>query len=141
MRTLTAALVGLMLFASAEASADSLVLAVIVNPSRPDKLDRTDVARIYLRARRFWSDGSPIVPLNLEAESPTRVAFTSRVFSLDPEHLAAHWNAQYFQGIFPPTVLTTAAAVKRYIATDPRAIGYVDVRDIDDTVRVILKLE
>jgi ABC-type phosphate transport system substrate-binding protein len=141
MRTLTAALVGLMLFASAEALANSLVLAVIVNPSRPDKLDRIDVARIYLRTRRFWSDGSPIVPLNLEAESPTRVAFTSRVFSLDPEHLAAHWNAQYFHGIFPPTVLTTAAAVKRYVATDPRAIGYVDVRDIDDTVRVILKLE
>jgi hypothetical protein len=79
--------------------------------------------------------------LNLEAESPTRVAFTSRVFSLDPEHLAAHWNAQYFQGIFPPTVLSTAAAVKRYVATDPRAIGYVDVRDVDDTVRVILKLQ
>jgi len=141
MRTLTAALVGLILFASVEALADSLVLAVIVNPSRPDNLDRTDVARIYLRTRRFWSDGSPIVPLNLEAESPTRVAFTSRVFSLDPEHLAAHWNAQYFHGIFPPTVLTTAAAVKRYVATDPRAIGYVDVRDVDDTVRVILKLE
>jgi ABC-type phosphate transport system substrate-binding protein len=141
MRTLTAALVGLILFASVEALADSLVLAVIVNPSRPDKLDRTDVARIYLRSRRFWSDDTPIVPLNLEAESPTRVAFTSRVFSLDPEHLAAHWNAQYFHGIFPPTVLTTAAAVKRYVATDPRAIGYIDLRDVDETVRVILKLE
>jgi len=141
MRTLTAALVGLILFASAEAWADSLVLAVIASPSRSDKLDRTDVARIYLRTRRFWSDGSPIVPLNLEAESPTRVAFTSRVFSLDPEHLAAHWNAQYFNGIFPPTVLTTAAAVKRYVAADPRAIGYIDLRDIDDTVRVVLRLE
>ena len=141
MRTLVAALVCAVVLASELAWAESIVLAVIVNPSRPDRLDRADVARIYLRSQRFWDDGSPIVPLNLEAESGTRAAFTTRVFSLDPEHLAAHWNAQYFHGIFPPTVLTSAASVKRYVAADPRAIGYVDVRDVDDTVRVVLKLE
>lgn len=141
MRMLVVAALSLFVLGAAAAWAESIALAVIVNPSRPDKLARDDVARIYLRTRRFWSDGSAIVPLNLEAESPTRAAFTTRVFSLDPEHLAAHWNAQYFHGLFPPTVLASPAAIKRYVATDPRAIGYVDVRDLDDTVRVVLKLE
>lgn len=122
------------------ACAEAAALAVIVNPSRGDRLDRRDVTRIYLRTRRFWNDGSPIVPLNLEAGSPARTLFTARVFDLDQAHLTAFWNAQYFHGIFPPTVLSSSESVKRYVANDPRAIGYVDTHDVDETVKVVLEL-
>ena len=124
------------------ATADEpVVVAVVVHPARNERLDRRDVGRIFLRMRRFWNDGSPIVPINLEADSPLRAIFTARALDLGPERLAAYWNEQYFHGIFPPTVLSSAAAVKRYVASDPHAIGYIDARDVDDTVHVALTLE
>ena len=124
----------------AQAGAEATVVAVVVNMRRVERLDRADVARVYLRTRRFWNDGSPIVPLNLEVSSPVRTAFTTRVLALDAAHLAGYWNEQYFHGVFPPTVLSSAAAVKRYVASDDRAIGYVDAREVDDTVRVVLTI-
>lgn len=39
-------------------------LVVIVHPARKVQLDLEDVARIYLKKRRFWDDGQPIVALN-----------------------------------------------------------------------------
>jgi hypothetical protein len=125
---------------SAVLADEPVTLVVIVNPARNDHVDRRDVARIFLRARHFWNDGSPIVPLNLEAGSALRAAFVARVLVLDPARLAAYWNEQYFHGVFPPTVLASSAAVKRYVANDSRAIGYLDAREVDDTVRVVLTL-
>jgi len=139
MRALVLALVCVVALAPVRAAA--MTLAIIVHPSRTDRLDRRDVERIYLKMRRFWRDGAPILPLNLEADSPLRAAFVGRVLSMDSTRLAAYWNERYFDGVFPPTVVSSPAGVKRYVANDARAIGYVDARDVDESVRVVLTLE
>jgi ABC-type phosphate transport system substrate-binding protein len=118
-----------------------LALAVIVHPARAVRLGREDVARIYLRKRRFWDDGAPIVALNQEPTSPARAAFTRLVLGTDTSQLQAYWNEQYFQGIFPPTVLSSADAVRRYVAADVNAIGYIEASEVNDSVRVALRLE
>ncbi len=116
-------------------------LVVIVHPSRTDTPKVEELARIYLRQRRFWNDGSPIVPLNREAGSPEREAFSTRILGGGSTFLASYWNEAYFHGVFPPAVLASGTAIKRYVATDPRAIGYVDAADVDDSVRVVLSLD
>jgi ABC-type phosphate transport system substrate-binding protein len=124
------------------AAADGPSLVVVVNPARTDHIDVHTLARIYLRTRRFWDDGTPIVPLNLEAGSREREAFTRRVLGGSGDGwLAMYWNERYFHGVFPPTVVSSSASVKRWLATDPGAIGYFDARDVDESVRVILKLD
>jgi hypothetical protein len=124
------------------AAADGPALVVVVNPGRTDRIDVHTLARIYLRTRRFWDDGTPIVPLNLEAGSRERDAFTRRVLGGGGDGwLATYWNERYFHGVFPPTVVSSSASVKRWLATDRGAIGYFDARDVDDSVRVILKLD
>ena len=96
--------------------------------------------RIFLRKRRFWADGSPIVPLNREVGSAEREAFTTRVLADGGAHLSQYWNEQYFAGIFPPTMLSSSAAVLRYVAADPGAVGYVRAEEVDGSVRVALTL-
>jgi len=123
------------------AGAGDAPLRVIVHPSRTDALAVPDVARIYLRKRRFWNDGTPIVPLNREPGSAARETFSRHVLGSDSARWAGYWNDAYFNGIFPPAVLSSSAAVKRYVANDPGAIGYVDPADVDDTVRVVLTLD
>lgn len=115
-------------------------VAVIVHPSRTVTLSRAEVARMYLKKQRFWDDGAPIVVINRESGSGARELFSERVLGSDSMRLAAYWNEQYFQGIFPPATLSSGAAVKKFVASEPNAIGYINAAEVDDSVRVILPL-
>jgi ABC-type phosphate transport system substrate-binding protein len=116
-------------------------IVVIVNPRRSATLRVEDVARIFLRKQRFWDDGSPIVPLNREAGSTLRETFSHRVLGVTSTALAAYWNEQYFLGTMPPATLSSSEAVKRYVATERNAIGYIDANAVDESVRVVLELD
>jgi ABC-type phosphate transport system substrate-binding protein len=140
MRRAVALLIGV-LAAAGPAGGGDPVLVVIVHPTRTDALTENDVASIYLERRRFWDDGAPIVALNLPASTPLRERFSRRVLHSDSTHLASYWNEQYFRGVFPPPVVESTDAVKRYVAGDPNAIGYVDASAVDDGVRVLLRIE
>ena len=124
----------------APVAADEPTLAVIVHPTRTAPLSIDDVARVFLRQRRFWADGAPIVPLNQGLGTAARAQFTSRVLRMDTEHLQRYWNERYFDGVLPPAVLSSPAAVRRYVASEPDAIGYLQADEVDDSVRVVLKL-
>lgn len=116
-------------------------VAVIVHPERRAELSPDDIAQIYLRRKRFWGDGTAIVPLNLPSQAPLRVHFSQRVLKQTEPRLAAYWNQQYLYGVLPPATLASTEAVRRYVASDPNAIGYVPVSEIDDSVRVVLHLD
>jgi ABC-type phosphate transport system substrate-binding protein len=116
-------------------------IAVIVHPERRADLSIDDVAQIYLRRKRFWSDGSPVVPLNLSSTDPLRQRFSRVVLRQDAQRLAEYWNRQYFYGVFPPATLASAEAMRRYVAADPNAIGYVPSSLVDDSVRILFRLD
>ncbi|TMA32562.1 MAG: phosphate ABC transporter substrate-binding protein [Deltaproteobacteria bacterium] len=133
--------IAMALLMPAPAVPEEHALAIVVHPKRTAALDIEDVAHIFLRKRRFWEDGAPIVALNREPGTAARAAFSRRVLRADPAQLEEYWNHKYFDGVFPPTVLSSCTAVKRYVATDRNAIGYIDLSEVDDSVRVVLKLE
>lgn len=116
-------------------------VVLIVHPSRTDHVSVEELRRIYLRQRRFWQDGDPVLPVNREYGSETRKAFERAVFGALKVPLSRYWNEQYFLGILPPATLASDAAVRQYVAARPNAIGYIDARDLDDSVRVLLRLE
>jgi len=117
-------------------------LVVIVHPDRATAgLTREQLRTMYLRQRRFWDDGKPVVALNRESGSAARETFSRRVLGAASADLIAYWNEQYFDGVFPPPTLSSGTAVKRYVAADRNAIGYVEVHDLDDSVHVLLRLE
>jgi len=116
-------------------------LAVIVGTEREAKLSRQDVAQIFLRKRRFWSDGASIVPVNRNAGSAARETFTKQIFAKEIRFLPSYWNRQYFQGVLPPLTLASDEAVRRFVAVEADAIGYVHESFVDDSVRVILLLD
>ena len=99
------------------------------------------MARVFLRKQRFWPDGSPIIPLNREAGSELREAFSRWIFDAGSAALAGYWNDQYFLGMFPPATLSSTLAVKRYVAAEPNAIGYIESAAVDSSVRVVLELK
>ena len=122
------------------ASAAAEELAVIVHPTRTTALDASEIAQIYLKQRRRWPEGSTIVPVNREPDSAERKQFASAVLGQTPQQLAVYWNRRYFHGVQPPATLASEEAVKRFVAREPRAIGYVRVSALDASVRVALRL-
>ena len=129
------------LFAPSRIAGQESRVAVIVHPDRRTELSPDEVAQIYLRRKRFWDDGTTIVPLNLPSQAPLRVRFSQLVLHQTGPRLADYWNRLYFDGILPPATLASTEAVRRYVASDPNAIGYVPIAEVDGTVRVILQLE
>jgi ABC-type phosphate transport system substrate-binding protein len=115
--------------------------AIVVHPSRSESVTITDVAQIYLKQRRFWRDGTVIVPVNRDAGSAARESFAEVVFHSDPASHRPYWNRQYFQGVLPPITLASSQAVLRFVASEPRAIGYLPERLVDASVHVVARYE
>lgn len=55
--------------------------------------------------------------------------------------MEAYWNTQYFQGISPPYVVASEAAMLRFIASTFGAIGYILPCHLDASVQVVFKLK
>ncbi len=132
-------MVGLILVLAGPALAEDLVM--IVHADRDVRLTLPEVARIYLKKRRFWEGGERIVPVNRDSGSAAREGFTRRVFGEDATQLVIYWNRQYFRGVLPPATFASDEAVKRFVAQEPLAIGYISARRADVSVKVVLRLE
>jgi ABC-type phosphate transport system substrate-binding protein len=120
------------------ANGDGLV--VVVHPDRNERIEISDIAQIYLKRRRFWADGSQIVPINRDAGSASRERFSERIFGADSRSQIGFWNRQYFRGVLPPLTLASDEAVLRYVAREPRALGYVRESLVDERVRILLEI-
>ena len=139
MRARASALVAALLISLAEPlAAEELV--VIVHPTRDVSLGIDQLAQIYLKQRGRWPGGDPIVPVNRESTSVVRSQFANAVLAQTPQQLAVYWNRQYFHGVQPPATLASDEAVKRFVASEPRAIGYIRAQVLDASVRIVLRL-
>ena len=139
----TLALVALLISTDAivRAADEAEPLAVVVGRSSGVTAVSLDELRdIYLRRRRVWPDGVPVAPINLPPDSPLRARFSRRVLGRPPADLLSYWNARYFEGITPPLILQTPAAVRAYLQRQPEAIAYLPLDEVDDSLRVLLEL-
>jgi len=137
--------------AAAPAPGDAApALVVVAHPgvSAP-RLDRAEVRRIWLLRRRFWSDGTRIVPVNLPAASPVRDAFSRAMLGRSARDLADYWNDLYFHGTAPPPVVPSERAALLFVARTRGAVAYVTHAAWDaaqagpdaPSVKVLLEIE
>jgi hypothetical protein len=108
--------------------ADSAGIAVLVHQGgAPQPLEPSQIRRIFLLRQRFWSDGTPVSPVNLPAASPLREEFSRLVLGQSTRELAEYWKDLYFHGTQPPAVLDSEEAVLLYVSRTQGGIGYVSL--------------
>lgn len=112
---------------------------VIVNKANPVKtLPVTELRRIFMKQTRMWAHAESIVPVDWDATSPIREAFSKQVLSRSVREMADYWVQQSVtQGLAPPSTQRSTRALLRFVASVAGAIGYVPVGEADDTVSVI----
>lgn len=134
-RLLRQALWLLALALAAPAGADDIV--VIVHRDNPHLVDLNYVQQLYVGAVRGWPDGGTALVLDQPDGSAAREAFSANVLRRSPANVRAVWAQNIFTGRgFPPRV-ASEDEVKRLVAANRRAIGYIRASELDASVRAI----
>ena len=115
-------------------------LVVIVNPKNPVASTTADeVASLYLGRATTFRGGAAATPIDVKEGNATRDEFYGKVADKSPGQLKAYRAKQMFSGKgAPPQELASVSEVKKAVAADPSAIGYIDKSALDSTVKSVL---
>ncbi|WP_093553002.1 hypothetical protein [Pseudoduganella namucuonensis] len=109
---------------------------VIVSPKNPATRMFSEQA-----AQFFLGKSTMFTPVDQAEGSAIRNDFYQKVTDKDAAQVKAIWSKLVFTGkATPPREYKSNADVKKAVADDPKAIGYIDKSAVDDTVKVILTL-
>ena len=129
-------LIVLAMSASGMTSAD--VVTVVSAQSPVASLSVDQVSSLFLGKSGTSPDGTRLVPVNLPEGAPARDEFQARIIGKSSTQLKAYWSMMIFSGKGrPPMELPDDAAVRRYVATHPGTIGYIDREVVDASVRIL----
>jgi len=115
-------------------------LVVIVNPKNPAaSMSAEQVAQVFLGRSTSFPGGGAATPLDQKEGVAVRDEFYTKVADKNPGQVKAYWAKQMFSGNgSPPRELGSSADVKRAVAADPSAIGYVEKGSVDSSVKGVL---
>ncbi|SHN32642.1 hypothetical protein SAMN05192549_107311 [Duganella sacchari] len=114
----------------------STEIVVVVNPKNPASRMFSDQASQF-----FLGKSNMFVPLDQAEKSPIRAEFYQKLANKDVSQVKAAWAKIIFTGKgVMPVELHSTAEVKKAVAADINAIGYIEKSAADDTVKAILTL-
>jgi ABC-type phosphate transport system substrate-binding protein len=115
-------------------------LVVIVNPKNPAAaMSAEQVAQVFLGRSTSFPGGGAVTPLDQKEGVAVRDEFYTKVADKNPGQVKAFWAKQMFSGNgSPPRELGSSSDVKRAVASDPTAIGYVEKEALDSSVKGVL---
>ena len=126
-------------FATLAAAED---IVVIVNPNNSSAALTVDqVEGVFLGKTTSLPGGGTAAPVDQADGSPLRNAFYQKVASKDAAQVKAVWSRIVFSGKgTPPKALGSSADVKKFVASDPNGIGYIEKSAADSSVKIVLTM-
>ena len=115
-------------------------VAVIVNPkSNTAQMTVDQVSAIFLGKTQSFPGGVAAQPVDLPEGASSRNHFYSKVTGKDAAQIKAYWSKLVFSGKAQALKsLGSSAEVKRFVATNPNAISYIEMSSVDASVKVVL---
>ncbi|CAH0348973.1 hypothetical protein [Aquabacterium sp. CECT 9606] len=110
-------------------------IVAIGNPSAA-AMTKDQVADVFL------GKSQSAVPIDQVESSPIRAEFYKKATGRDPAQIKALWSRLVFSGkAQPPKEVADSSAVKKAVAADPKAIGYIEKSAVDGSVKVLTAIE
>jgi ABC-type phosphate transport system substrate-binding protein len=133
MRVYQLAAMALALSAATQSFAAELV--VIANPAAA-ALTKEQVADVFL------GKSTAFTPVDQTESSPIYADFYKKATGRDVAQVRSTWSRLVFSGKGQaPKQLPDSAAVKKAVASDPKAIGYIEKSSVDGSVKAVLTLD
>ncbi len=121
------------LLAATAASAQDIV---VVGAPSAAPLTKDQVADLFLGKTQN------LTPIDQADASPIYAAFYKKATGREVAQVKSTWSRVVFSGKGQaPRQLPDNAAVKKAVAADPKAVGYIDKSAVDGTVKVLLALD
>lgn len=118
-------------------AADTVVVVVSVD-SPMTEISRLHLADLYLGRTSHFPSGDPARPIDQETRSEARTDFYQRYLGRSLAEIKAHWSRLIFTGRGrPPMDAPSGEEVRRLVAENPAAIGYIERRLVDASVRIV----
>lgn len=128
-----ASLAALLWLAAASAGAADLV--VVAHPGAAP-MSREQVADLFLGKSQAFT------PVDQPEGSPLYAEFYRKATGRDVAQVKATWARLVFSGkAQAPRQAGDSAAVKKAVAADPKAVGYIEKSAVDASVKVLLSLD
>ena len=111
-------------------------IAVIVNPKNPATRMFSEQAGQF-----FIGKSNQFTPVEHNEGAALRAEFHQKVLGKEPAQVKAIWSKLVFTGKGQaPKEYASSAEVKKAVAADPSAIGYIEKSAVDDSVKMILSV-
>ncbi|MEC5162713.1 ABC-type phosphate transport system substrate-binding protein [Janthinobacterium sp. CG_23.3] len=111
-------------------------IAVIVNPKNPATRMFSEQAGQF-----FIGKSNQFTPVEHNEGAALRAEFHQKVLGKEPAQVKAIWSKLVFTGKGQaPREYASSAEVRKAVAADPSAIGYIEKSAVDDSVKVILSV-
>jgi ABC-type phosphate transport system substrate-binding protein len=106
----------------AVAQADVVVIGNLAAPA----MTKDEVTQFFL------GKSQTMKPVDRPSSEPIKAQFYQKLSGQDLSQVKAMWSRLIFTGkATPPKEMPDAAAVKKAVAADPKAIGYIDKSEVD----------
>ena len=117
-------------------------LVVVLNAqSTVDQLSKTQVVNIFLGHSRELPNGVPASPVDLPFGMTEKADFYQTLVNKDLDQIAAYWSRLVFAGsTSPPVQASNVQEVLQYVGSHRGAIAYMERRNVDARVKVVLSL-
>ena len=113
-------------------SAKAEVVVVVSSQSAAASMSADQVADVFL------GKSTALSPVDLPESSSVRGEFYQKVTGKDAAQVKAVWTRLIFTGkATPPKEVASSADVKKAVAGDPKAIGYMEKSAVDSSVKVV----
>lgn len=116
---------------------------IVVNKSNTiGSLSREEVRRIFMGEKSSWPGGKRIIVLMLAPDQAERAVILREVYRMNESDYTKYFLQAAFAGRVEeaPKELPSAIQMKARLAANPAAIGYLKKEDMDDSVKVVMKL-
>ncbi|MBL8446627.1 MAG: hypothetical protein JNJ44_04345 [Zoogloeaceae bacterium] len=140
MRWTMSLIIGLAIATIAQAAPSDL--AIVSGKSSPAvEISREQAERLFLGRLDALPDGAVVNPVDLPP-GPVRDQFYLHLTGKNPNQIRAYWSRLVFAGrAVPPKQAQSVAEVKSLVNKFNDLIGYIPISDVDNSVRVLLRIE
>lgn len=115
-------------------------IVVIVNKANDNTIDKALVAKIYQGDSRTWPNGGSITAYDLPEDNASRAGFDADIVGKSQGALKSLWAQNVFTGkALPPKSAASDEDVKKAVAANKNAIGYIQPGSADDSVKVVVR--
>ena len=117
-------------------------LVVIVQADSPmQTLSKDEVERIFLKKLKVFPNGDEAVPIGQLSRAEIDEQFYTKLSGKSKVELKAYWARLMFTGKDrPPKDGKDNDGVKTIVASDSRAIGFIEEASLDTRVKVVYRL-